>query len=287
MAARYRKPRWIEEAAKRKYGRSIFVLGATQDEINKFWRNVSYHALESTRPTEKGRAIVDIDCKTHVNKAEDDERQDETSSDKPKDWFDEFEITSKKGSNEARSKSYQVQLGTSKTRQFGGNLNVKVGGSGFFNMAGASTPIGAEGGISGSYIKTKTEQTTTEDKREETLSQEYQIVDRLKVPPKTKVRVEITTWAVTYESTTVTELLVDARASLPVRYRTSVAKLFGGICTSIGSLTAEDLFVNEQNYKSEDEVVTFTREGKISYLGEEVEIVKKKITVPVNEIHEL
>ena len=34
-------------------------------------------------------------------------------------------------------------------------------------------------------------------------------MDTLKVPPKTKVEAMITTWAVTYESTTNTEITVD------------------------------------------------------------------------------
>lgn len=59
----------------------------------------------------------------------------------------------------------------------------------------AGSPISPElgGGIGASYSKTTTEQTTAEESQEQTLSQEYQIVDSLKVPPKTKVKAEITT----------------------------------------------------------------------------------------------
>ena len=265
----YKKPSWIEESIKRKYGQDVFVVGTTQVALNKLNNSFTYHAVSSSHPEEIGRAIVDIDCKCHVNKAETEDNKDE-------DWFDEFEITSRKGSNESTSKSYQLQLTTSKTKQFGGNLNVKVGASGFFNMAGSPISPEVGGGIGASYSKTTTEQKTTENKQEETLSQEYQIVDRLKVPPKTKVRAEITTWAVTYESKTVTEVTVDATLTIPVFYRTMFSRRIGGLFTSTGVLTVDDLFGQEEDYKNEDGIVTFKRHGRVSYLGEEVDIIKDK-----------
>lgn len=88
----------------------------------------------------------------------------------------------------------------------------------------------------------------------------------------------ITTWAVTYESTTTTEVTVDHTNVLPVLYRTMLSRRLGGIFTSTGVLTAQDLFANEEGYKCEEFVVTFKRRGKVSYLGEEVEIIKSKHT---------
>ena len=86
---------------------SEFVLGTTQAALNKLWQSMSYHAVSSSPPEEKGRAVVDIDCKCHINKAE---GKDGTGA-QPEDWFDGFEIVSKKGSNESKAKSYQLQLG--------------------------------------------------------------------------------------------------------------------------------------------------------------------------------
>ena len=271
--ALYKKPHYIESTAKRKYGRDIFVVGATQDDINQFFKKIKQNALSATLPEEVGRAVVDIDCKSHINQAD---GRDAGEKEKPDDWFDEFEITSKKGTSESRSKSYQLQLTSSKQTSVNANLNFKVGGSGFFNMAGApvSPEVGAGGGFS--RTTTDTKQTTESDTKEEALSQEYQVVDRLKVPPRTKVRAKIITWAVTYESKTRTKLTVDAQAFIPIRFRTKFAQMLGGICTSIGRLTAEDIFVNEDNFKSEDGIVSFERDGKVSYLGEEVEITKEK-----------
>ena len=269
----YKKPQYIENAAKRKYGRDIFVIGATKDNIAQFFNKIKQNALLAKPPEEVGRAVVDIDCKSHINQAD---GHDAGGKDKPDDWFDEFEITSKKGTSESRSKSYQLQLTSSKQTSVNAGLNFKVGGSGFFNMAGV--PISPEVGAGGGFSRTTTDtkQTTESDTKEEALSQEYQVVDRLKVPPRTKVAAKITTYAVTYESKTRTKLTVDAQAFIPIRYRTRFSQMLGGICTSAGRLTAEDIFVDEENFKSENGYVTFERDGKISYLGEEVEITKEK-----------
>ena len=270
----YNKPQYIENAAKRKYGRGIFVIGATQDNIAQFFNKIKQNALSAKPPEEVGRAVVDIDCKSHINQAD---GRDASGEDKPDDWFDVFEITSKKGTSESRSKSYQLQLTSSKQTSVNAGLNFKVGGSGFFNMAGV--PISPEVGAGGGFSRTTTDtkQTTESDTKKEALSQEYQVVDRLKVPPRTKVAAKITTYAVTYESKIRTKLTIDAQAFIPICFRTRFSQMLGGICTSVGMLTAEDIFVNEENFKSEDGYVTFERDGKISYLGEEVEITKEKI----------
>ena len=273
-----RAPAYIVVATKAKYGGDIFVLGVAERELDDFWKGVTYHAVNSTRPVEKGRTVVDIDSKCHANNAdrinsdgdEDLCHKGEEGSHTPEDWYDEFEITSKKEGSQTKSKSYRLQLCTPKAKKVGFTLDVK--GSNFFNMAAPSA------GITGSY--TKTTQTTTEDSEgvSESLSQGYQVVDTLKVPPKTKVKALITTWAVTYESTTVTEATVDARATMSVLYRTSRSRKigYGSILLNRGEITAKELFVNELDYKCEGDVVTFKRQGKVSYIGEEVEILKDK-----------
>ena len=84
----------------------------------------------------------------------------------------------------------------------GGNLGIKVEGADFF-----STITEGTAGVSGSYSKTASETEARENREGESLSCGYQVVDTLKVPPKTKVEAMITTWAVTYESTTTTEII--------------------------------------------------------------------------------
>ena len=78
-------------------------------------------------------------------------------------------------------------------------------------------------------------------------------------------------------SETVTEFTVDAKAELNVRYRTNFSRrIFGGRFIKKIRITAKELFCNEWDYKCEDDQVTFKRRGKISHLGEEVEIIKER-----------
>ena len=261
----YKKPQYIEDAAKKKFGKDIQVIGSTQDELNKFMKKIEHQALSASPPEEVGRVVVNIDCKSHANHS--DECTD--GREKPADWYDEFEITSKGGVSKSKSSSYQLQLTNSKETQIGANLNFSVGDSDFFNLAGG-------GGLSVTQTKTETKQTTESETKEGALSQEFQVVDHLKVSPRTKVRAKIITWAVTYEAKTRTKLSIDADAFVPVRYHTRLSQKFGGLCTKVGQVTAEDLFANEEKFESKNGLVTFEHDGKMSYVGREVEIIKEK-----------
>ena len=66
-------------------------------------------------------------------------------------------------------------------------------------------------------------------------------MDTLNVPPKTKVKARVTTWAVTYESKTLTEITMDAKAYLPIRYRTIFSQnVFGGIFINTVKISAKE-----------------------------------------------
>ena len=116
--------------------------------------------------------MVNIDCKSHANYA----NGSADGREKAEDWYDEFEITSKGGVSQSKSSSYQLQLSSSKETQIGANLNFSVGNSNFFNLSGG-------GGLSATQTKTETKQTTEGETKEGALSQEFQVVDCLKVPP--------------------------------------------------------------------------------------------------------
>lgn len=265
----YKTPGYLVEATKKKYGRNITVIGSTKQDIDSFWQQVGYrvdpgHSIP--KPVQKTKTVVDIDSKTHVNSASKHLEEGPHGLKKGDDWYDNFQITSKKSKDESRSKHYNLKLVNTTTYDVGGNFAIKS--SGFFNLVGPGVL-----GVSGKYVSTKTKEEETSEAKEERLSQAYEIVDTLKVPPKTKVKAKITTYAVTHESTTVTRLSVDAKAHIKVVYCTSFSKLFGQIWKSHGHITAEELFKNE-NYEEIDGNITFTRESKVSYIGEEVEIHK-------------
>ena len=132
-------------------------------------------------------------------------------------------------------------------------------------------------GLTGSYSITHGTTETTGSVREEKLSQGYQFVDTIKIPPKTKVKATNTTWAVTYVSESLTEFTVDANLELNVHYCTNHScTRHDGIFVQKVHVTAKELFCNETDYECIDGIVTFKRKGSISYLGEEVEIIKER-----------
>ena len=183
---------------------------------------------------------------------------------------DRFEITNKKGSSHSNKKTYQLKFDESYTYQVGGSLDLKPQ---FFNMAGSGI------GINCSRTKEKSQGLTSGSEENETLSQEYQLVERLVVPPKTKVKATIKSYAVTYEGKSVTEVSARKWAHIPVRYRTMLSRQLGGILITIGYITARELFRGRPNFREEEEMVYFEEETKVSYHGEDVETVKEKLKV--------
>ncbi len=253
-----KKPKYLRDAAKRKFGRRIFIVGSTEDEIQRFWDQVHYKAVRfDDRPKPIGRAVIDIDVKSHCNFGNE---------------VDHMEITTKKTSNQKRTKTYQLSLGKSWTFQAGANLNIDAK---FFNVAG----VGIGGNTSLSRTKTTNEAAT--DEAEEALGQEFGIIEKLEILPKTKVKATITTWAITYESRTQVEVRVDRQASIPVRFRSSCQQVAGGICTSLGVITAEEIFrANGQEVHRENDTVWFLYDSAFSYLGEELEVVREQLPLP-------
>lgn len=276
--ALHKSPKYIADAAKIKYGRHIFVLGAAQKDIDTFWKHVGYAVYPDCKlsaPVEKGRTIVDIDTKCHINDSikELEGGDDGESKTKPDDWYDDFQITSKKSKGEVRTKSYSLEITKTTQKQIGGNL--KIASPSFFNVAGGG--IAPELGINANYSKLSSKSEKSEESRNETLTQEYEVVDTLKVPPRTKVSVRITTYAVTYESEVKIQLTVDTKSGIPIKYRTPVLRLLGGLITAGGILTAKEIFANENDLTDDGANITFSRMSKVSYLGEEVEIVKDEV----------
>ena len=75
------------------------------------------------------------------------------------------------------------------------------------------------------------------------------------------------------------EALIQADAYVPVHSNTRLSQKFGGLCTKIGRLTAEDLFANEEKFESKNGIVTFEHDGKMSYVVERLRLLKRRLTV--------
>ena len=266
----YRRSELVERLVKQSISDDIFVLGSTLEDIRSFWKHVGYQAEGMiSEPREVSRTVVDIDCKSHGNYAS----EEGASGGKPSDWYDEFSIISKKAKDESKMKSYSLQESTTRGFKIGGTGGLSAG-SAFFNLAGGG--VKPELGINASYSKDSTNSTTKSESRDTKLSQGYEIIDRLRVAPKKKVDALITTWAVTYEATTTLKYTVDADISLPVYYRTHLSRVLGGFLLSTAYVSAREIFRNERGFAEVRGNVTFTREGKVSYISEQVEIKKTK-----------
>lgn len=270
----YVKPKYILNAVKAKCGPVVFVIGPTAEDLDAFEEKMRFRNLYTSPEVEEvGRALVDVNYKSHENTdtrryAAQERMEGEAEVDpKPQDWYDEFKIESSKSGN--TKKSFKISHGSSSTNSFGfgasGNLS-----SGYFNL-GAS--IGANANFSRSKTKTEHE----ERAEEENLSQGFVLTDVLKVPPRTRVRAEIKTHAVTFRLRTTTEYSIEADAVLAVLYRARWQRMLGGTSSSTCVLWAAEMFCNETNFRIEDGIVKFQRDGAITYIGEEVEIKKKYV----------
>lgn len=271
----YRCSAVVERLVKRKHGDAIHVTGSTLGEIRKFWNHVGYKAdKDITEPREVSRTIVDIDFKSHGNHASGALQGEMREDGKPKDWYDEFFITSKKSKEDSKVKSYNIQTTHTHGFQIGGSGGLEAT-SAFFNLAGGGVKPNL--GINASYNEQTTRSETGGGSRETKLSQAYEIVDNLRVPPKKKVEAKIITWAVTYEAKTTLRFAVDADIVLPVRYRNHLSRVLGGFYISTAYIPAREIFEEETDYVINNKnVVTFTRDGTVSYIGERVEIQKSK-----------
>ena len=236
-------PSYVDRAAKEKYGRNIQIVGAPKSEINAFWKNIRYSASKfECKPKEVGRSIVDINSKTHTNHG---------------DKVDEIDVTSEKSKAQKKSKSYQLQLGKEWDYQVGGSVSLNAI---FFNASAG-----------GSVNRNSYKKASRERRNEETLTQDFQLKGSVKVAPKSKVIVMISTWSVTYQADMITKVSSSTGNKIAVRY-----KILGGLCTKVGEISAADIFKHETNFETAGTQVYFDRKSTISYLGEEVEVIKNE-----------
>ena len=261
----YKSPSYVTRAANQKFGRRIKIMGITANEELQLWKKIDVRAVSTGKPERKTATIVDVKTMSLVNKSAIELHSESSEKECANESYNEVEIGSRSNSNLAVKKSYQLQLGDLSQGEIGGLISTKLGEAAYYNSSGA--PVFFETGPEG-VGKTKKE------KEDVQVDKDYRVMERLKVPPKTKVTATILTKNVTYELKVVTELRVNTDIYVPIRFKGRVERKLGSLCTAtIRSLTAEDLFCNEMGYKNVDGVITFTREGTVTYSGEEVEIL--------------
>ena len=237
------------------------MIGAVESALADFWDTVETKAEnfdESQRPEAVSRVIVDITTKEHCNTG--------TSEDK-------IEVVTGQEERRSEKKSYSLSFGKQSNWKFGGG-GLNVGGS-FFNTASAS--IGIRGKRSSG--KSRTQEEGKEEER--MLSQTYGVkVGDLTVPRKTKVTVEIITYAVTYTLPVKAVISAPSNSYIPFYYKGWLGNLCcagaGPTFRKFGYITALELFRSEDNFRDLGYCVQFTKASELSYIGETVEMYKKE-----------
>ena len=262
FAPEYELPKYLTDAAYRKYGPGIIIIGATESDIKDFWRNLKVKAskgfgYQDEPPQEVTRQVVDITAKEHVNCGTFEE--------------DEIEVVNDEEETKTQHKSYSLSF--EKSWEFSGNVDV---GASFFNALGVG---GASLGLGGSISRRKKTHQDSTREEERSLSQQYSLTGKIKVPPNTKLIVTITTYAVNYKVNLNATFTSPVSNVLPFYYKSGLGKYCcGGIgptCRKAGFIDAEDLFQNENGFNVEGGTITFSREAKLSYLAEVIEMYKE------------
>ena len=265
----YRKPNYICEAARRKYGRRIQILGITKEEENRLWKEINVRAVSTGKLQRKNATVVDVKTMSLVNKTSSENNWESMEKESAACAYNEVEIGSQSRNNQASQKTLQIQLGNWSNGEIGDLVDMKLSEASYYNSSAA--PITFETGV---LDKSKDRKDDADLEKKCALDKDYHVMEKLKVPPKTKLTAKILTKAVTYEVKMVTELRIDANTTLPLRFKGRFEKQLGSICTAtIRPLSAKDLFCNEAGFKVIDDVITFTREGTVTYVSEEVEII--------------
>jgi len=255
----YQLPSYLINAAQKKYGRGILLIGATDDDIKEFWRNVEVKASNSgfqdTPPREVTRQVVDISAKEHFNFGTEE---------------DEVEVLNNEEETRTENKSYSLSF--EKSWEFAGNIDV---GASFFNAFGVGGP---SLGLGGSIKRTKKTLQDLTKEEERSLSQQYSVTGKIKVPAKTKLTVTITTFAVNYKADLKAVFAVPISNVLPFFYKSGLGKLccagIGPTCRKLGYITSEELFEGQNEYNVDGGTITFSRETELSYLAETIEMYK-------------
>ena len=242
-------------------------MGITAEEQIRFWKKIDVRAINTGKPKPTNTTIVDVKTISLVNRKETEMNCSGEGKEKEGacDAYNEVEISSKGGSNQPSQETYRLSLGDMIPGEIGELINVKLSESNFYNSP--SAPITFKTG--GDLIKNAAKE------KDGILDKcDYQVTECIQVPPKTKVTATILKKCVTYELQIVAEFRLNADAHLPIRFKGRVEKKLGSFCTAtVRSVTAKDMFCNEAWFKEVDGVVTFRREGTLSYTGEEVEII--------------
>ena len=253
----------LEEAARIKYGRRISFLwtSATDAQLKHFWDNlrISIRPVD-TEPREVGRSIVDITTKDYVNSGSE---SDEST----------IEIYKPAGIAKGTSAEWYVQNGLT----WGVSSTI---GTNIMRLA-ALVPVRGTVGAVGSITKRRLEEEALgHTLSADTLSFTYKREEKIVVPPRSKVTVTITSYAIRYSFHYTLQLSALQSEAISIKFRTPFQDCWGGCCpgccTSSGFITARELLTASllPGYCEESDWVHFTQDGVLSWVGDGSKVQK-------------
>ena len=221
----YKSPNYVTQAVMHKFGRRIEIMGITDAEELRLWEKISLRAVSTEKPQRKCASIVDVKTMSFVNKSTAEVNSEGKEKESGDECCNEVEIDSKFGSNEPSKQktcqSYQIHLGDWCHGELGKLIKTKLGEANFYNSATPSMTFETGNLKTDEYYKDIPLD-----------ANDYHLMQRLRVPPKTKVTATILTKMVTYKVRMITELSVNADAYLAIRFKGKIEKKLGSICTA-------------------------------------------------------
>ena len=233
----------FEQAAKHLYGDDIRVVRTpgTSNHINNFSDKFELMDVKMTAPPrETKRTITDVNLKEYKNSGH--EGEDETV----------FKVVRENTYKTGERYHFSSTDGTQ--WDVGGNFGVNISGMGIG---------GVSAGVSGKYGKSKSQTSGTESSTGKEVRLSYEQEERIKVPPRSKVKVEITSYQAKYEQPYTIKLGVDSSYFIPLVYKTRCQQLCFG--RNVGAVNVTEMLNTLPGYTLENNKATISMAGILSW----------------------
>ena len=231
-----------EEAAKRRFGRSILLLNSLSIErqLNNLNFVLSIQSAE-TEPRETRRTVADVNTKDFTNLSEKE--------------VDETMIKIRKSASETNLTRYTFSGRTGLVWGLGENIGAQV-----MRLA-----VGG-GGVRVSMGSQQRYRHNESDDFEFSYNQE----ERITIPPMSQVKVKIVTYLKKYEQNYSLKFSLPANLLIPVCYMTKCQKMFGCCCCASTKryISPAELCQTLPEYREEGGYVSFIQPGTLSWVGE-------------------
>lgn len=240
----------VERATHNQYGDNVRFVRTQWTE--KHIKEMPLEKLDEkpmAKPEEIGRRETDVNNKEYTNSGE--MGEDETV------FKVVNEVTYTKGNR------YHYASTDGSGWNFGGNLGASVSP---YGMGGINA------GVSAGYNKSKSKTSGGEASSDHCVKLSYEQEERIKVPPRSKVRVNITSYSARYRQPYTIKFGADKNYYIPVTYKNSCQRLFCG--HNVGRVNMEQLLKLLPGYQLEEDKATITIPFEVSWDSEGFNVEK-------------